>query len=144
MKTSHGTQSVLTDLAGHPEDTHINWSKFAWEHGVPGRNGGQVVKEYAKRNGFDTTRLDNKSNNTPRRRPSKNKLPGKEMSSPCMPPVSKVKQELDVMIETGVIRLGEPVASYTLQRFKISDTGELVMEHRASTTRTVHALAHRL
>ena len=34
------TQSVLTDLAGHPEGTPINWSKFAREHDVPGRNGG--------------------------------------------------------------------------------------------------------
>ena len=28
--------------------------------------------------------------------------------------------------ETGVIQLGEPVAPYTLQRFKVSNTGELV------------------
>ena len=33
---------------------------------------------------------------------------------------------LDEMIETGVIQLGEPVAPYTLQRFKVSNTGELV------------------
>ena len=42
-----------------------------------------------------------------------------------MPPVNKIKQELDEMIETGVIKLGEPVAPYTLQRFKVSNAGEL-------------------
>ena len=42
-----------------------------------------------------------------------------------MPPINKIKQELDEMIETGVIKLGEPVAPYTLQRFKVSNAGEL-------------------
>ena len=42
-----------------------------------------------------------------------------------MPPVNKIKQELDEMIETGVIKLGKPVASYTLQRFQVSNAGEL-------------------
>ena len=102
------TQFVLTDLASHPEGVSINWSKFAREHDVPGRNAGQVVKAFAKKNGIDTVKLDNRSNCTPRRRPSKNKLPGNEISSPCMPPLSKVKQEMHEMIEKGIIRLGEP------------------------------------
>ena len=50
------TQSVLTDLASHPEGVSINWSKFAREHDVPGRNAGQVVKAFAKK--MELTRLN--------------------------------------------------------------------------------------
>lgn len=39
------TNAVLADLRGWPEGKKIVWSKFAAEHNVPGRNGGQVVKQ---------------------------------------------------------------------------------------------------
>ena len=112
------TQAVLTDLAGHPEGVAINWSRFAREHNVPGKNAGQVVKEYAQTMGFDTYRLDQRSDSTPKRRPTKNKLPGMEISAPCMPPVHKIQEKRDKMIENGEIYLGEPIAPYSLTRFR--------------------------
>ena len=120
------TQSVLTDLASFPVGIPINWSKFAREHDVPGRNAGQVVKAFAKKDGIDTFELDNRSNSTPRKRPSKNKLPGNEISSPCMPSLAKVKQEMHEMIMKGIIWLGEPVAPHTIQRFKVTNNGEVI------------------
>ena len=48
------TAAVLHDLQNFPEYEIINWSKFAWEHAVPGKNGGQTVKEFARENGIDT------------------------------------------------------------------------------------------
>ena len=50
-------EKVMTDLREHPTDKPINWSQFAREHGVPGSNGGQVVKEYAQQNGIETVAL---------------------------------------------------------------------------------------
>ena len=35
--------------------TTINWSKVAKEHAIPGKNAGQVVKEFATKQGIDTS-----------------------------------------------------------------------------------------
>lgn len=52
---------VLVDLHQHPQaPPSINWLQFVRDHGVPGRNAGQVVKEFAQTSGIDTTRLDGK------------------------------------------------------------------------------------
>ncbi len=37
-------ENVLNDLRSFPSDTRINWSKFARELNVPGKNNRQVVK----------------------------------------------------------------------------------------------------
>ena len=50
---------VLADLQQcSPAPPSINWQQFAREHGVPGRNSGQVVKEFAKTSGINTEMLD--------------------------------------------------------------------------------------
>jgi len=43
------TQSVLRDLQEWPEGRVINWSEFARLHQVPGKNAGQVMKEFAQK-----------------------------------------------------------------------------------------------
>lgn len=50
---------VLLDLQQHPPAApSINWQQFASQHGVPGQNAGQVVKEFAQKSGIDTEKLD--------------------------------------------------------------------------------------
>jgi len=52
-------QAVLEDLRPQPSaPPAINWQKFANEHNVPGRNCGQVVKEFAMKAGIDTSKLE--------------------------------------------------------------------------------------
>ncbi len=41
-------ENVLEDLRSLSSGTRINWSKFAREHNVPGKNNGQVVKSLLK------------------------------------------------------------------------------------------------
>ena len=41
----------------------INWTRFGEEHSVPGKNKGQVVKEFAKAIGIDTKALDGRKVN---------------------------------------------------------------------------------
>ena len=45
-------QKVLSDLREWPIGTIINWSHFARKHCIPGRNAGQVAKEFAQSNGL--------------------------------------------------------------------------------------------
>ena len=53
---------VLADLHQHLQapPSAINWSQFARNHAVPGKNAGQIVKEFAHTSGIDTSRLDGK------------------------------------------------------------------------------------
>ena len=118
---------MLHDLVNHPEGVRINWSKFAREHNVPGKNGGQVVKQFAKDNNIDTAKLDQRPD-IPRKQPRHVKIPGGETSSPCMPSIEVIKKERDELIAKGVLKLGEPVAPYSLTRFKTTNSGQLIKQ----------------
>ena len=43
-----------------PKSEKINWTKFATEHGISGRNRGQTVKEFAMDNQIDVEELDHR------------------------------------------------------------------------------------
>ena len=66
--------NVLRDLQNWPEDETINWTKFATEHGIPGRNRGQTIKEFAMENDLDVEILDRRPINK-RVRARKLKMP---------------------------------------------------------------------
>ena len=76
--TTHFDQdNVLEDLRNHPTSTKINWSELARKHGVDSKNGGQVIKEFAQKEGIDTCRLECRTEEPkPRMRAQKRKLPG--------------------------------------------------------------------
>ena len=61
-------ETVLADLRAWPIGNIINWSEFAREHDIPGENGEQVAKEFAKENRIDVFALD--------QRPSQNRVIG--------------------------------------------------------------------
>ena len=55
-------ERVLEDLQSHPAaPPPIKWQIFATQHGVPGKNCGQVVKEFAVKSGIDISRLEGQS-----------------------------------------------------------------------------------
>lgn len=64
---SWDTNAVLNDLNQWPEGVRINWSGFAQNRNVPGQNGGQVVKEFARRRNINMFALDQRPD-TPRSR----------------------------------------------------------------------------
>ena len=97
----------------------IVWSKFAAEHDVPGRNGGQVVKELAFHIGIDVYALDGRQPDM-RVRVHKRKPSGGEVSAvPSNPTVKKVKEAWANMITTGMYTLGEPCAPYSLTHYDV-------------------------
>ena len=78
-ETTWDKENVLEDLCSYSADTPINWSKFAREHNVPGKNAGQVVKEFAELSGIDTFQLDQREPGT-RMRARKLKFTGQKVS----------------------------------------------------------------
>ena len=118
------SDAVLEDLRQWPQDVQINWSSFARSHRVPGKNGGQTVKEFAKEHGIDTFTLDKRST-TPRTRPRKCKLPGGEISSPSLPSVKFIQDERDKMINDGTLSIGEPCAPFNVTRYRTTPGGTI-------------------
>ena len=96
-------------LESWPESETINWSRVAREHGITARNGGQIVKEFAAENGFDTAHFDGRRGGR-RMRAKKLKMPGGEISVPCHKTVSMIKLDWEDMIRSGELTLGEPCA----------------------------------
>ena len=92
-KVSWNKEAVLEDLQAHPSSPPaINWLKFAREYIVPGRNGSQVVKEFAVKSGIDISRLEC-GIPRPRIRVCKRTLPGSEISNGSDPTPTTIKEE---------------------------------------------------
>ena len=81
--------------------TKLNWSALARKYNVPGRNGGQVLKEYAQRHGVNTYQLDGLEQQK-RDRQRKLKMPGGEISVPCAGTMEEVKEVWKRQINEGV------------------------------------------
>ena len=103
---------VLEKVSLWPEDKIINWTQLAGECKIEGKNRGQIAKVIAEECGVPASRLVSNRKKSSRR--SKAKLPGNEVSMPCLPTTNIIKEEINSLIETGQLRLGEPCAPYTL------------------------------
>ena len=57
-------EHLLVQLKNWPQGQIINWSALAREFNIPGRNNGQVVKEFAVENGIDVFMLDHRPSTT--------------------------------------------------------------------------------
>ena len=117
--------AALLELETFPEDQTINWSKMARKYSIPQNNGGQVLKEVAKRKGIDVSRLDRRDNTTQRIRRKKKKLTGGEISTPCLPTKQEITKEKHQLVESGEPSLGEPCTPYTIKKSIATSTGEI-------------------
>lgn len=68
-------EGPLDKLKNWPPGETINWSALGREFSIPGKNKGQVVKEFAVENGIDVFQLDHRPANT-RLRARKLKMTG--------------------------------------------------------------------
>lgn len=113
-------------LENFPTDRKINWTSLATELNIPGRNKGQVLKEFASKENFDIQRLEKKdSPSTPRIRRHKKKLTCQEISMPCLPTPKSVKQEKQALIDSGELTLGEPCTPHTITKCLVALDGEV-------------------
>ena len=97
----------MRELENFPPNEKINWTAMARQHNILSKNAGQVLKETAKKHGIDTSRLEHKMDSTPRSRRHKCRLPGGEISIPCLPTVNTIKEEQKQLIISGKLNLGE-------------------------------------
>ncbi len=110
-------ERLETTLRNWPSDKFMNWSAVAKEHGVPGKNAGQVVKEFSKLHDFEITTPKRK----PTKRPCRKKLHGTDISIPANPAVNCVEAEIRDMISSGRFCLGEECTPYTITNYHMID-----------------------
>ena len=116
---------VLLDLQEHPPaPPSINWLQFAKQHGVPGQNAGQIVKEFAQKSGIDTEKLDCRPVNQSRTRVRRRRLVGGEISSAATPTAASVKVEWKKMVLSEELSLGRPCVPYNITKFTARRTEE--------------------
>ena len=85
--------AAMLELKNFPSNENINWSTMAQKYDIPQKNAWQVLKETAVKHGIDTCHLEQKYNTMPRIRKHKCRLPGGEISVPCLPTVTSIKEE---------------------------------------------------
>lgn len=103
-------ENLLMQLKNWPQQQIINWSALAREFNIPGRNNGQVVKEFALKNGIDVFVLDNRPSNT-RLRVRKLGMPEGQIYVPEHRTVEGVKEDWKRMIELGELTFGRAMLS---------------------------------
>ena len=117
---------VIETLQSFSPNEKINWSCMARKMGITLRNGGQVLKEIALKHGIDTSKLEHSnSETTPRIRRSKSKLPGREISMPCLPSQQIITTEKQHLIASGELSIGVPCTPYVLSKSIVNSEGDI-------------------
>ena len=115
---SWDTQQLQSTLENWPAGTAINWSAVGREHGIEGKNAGQIAREFAEARELDVEEI---MSSTPKRkptnRPCKRKLPGTNVSIPSNPPIHAIEAEIKSMITSGRFTLGEECAPFKITKY---------------------------
>ena len=117
---------VVEKLNAWPVDNVLNWSVIARQCNLPGTNAGQKVKELATECGIDLSQYKQMKSSVVRS--SKCKLPGNEISVPSMPTEASLKKDIQNLIDTGELNLGEPCAPYILTKSSVNEEGQIVTD----------------
>ena len=124
---SWNLEEAMTELENFPPDQRVNWSGVARKYNIPGKNAGQVLKETAKKHGINTAALDQRDT-TPRRRSRKCRLTGGEISIPCLPTITQVKEDQKQLILSGQLSVGEACAPFSLTKCTVTNEGNVELE----------------
>lgn len=116
-------EGVLSKLRNWIPGQPINWTAIGREFNVPGRNKGQVVKEFAMENNINVFELDHRPAGV-RMRARKLRMQGGEVSVPTHKTVERIKEDWQKMIESGELTLGEPCYPHTIKKYRVKD-GEI-------------------
>ena len=114
---------ILEKLMEWPPEKAMNWSELGRQSGLTVPNMGQKVKAVATECGIDVALyVGSKSCSS---RLSKSKLPGNEISIPCMPTIATLREDVNHLIDSGKLSMGEPCSHYMVVRSSVCD-GKLV------------------
>ena len=115
----------MRDLQNFPPNTKINWSATARQYDIthkcwadPERNGNQTRHQHI-------SVKESKVETTPRIRRRKCRLPGGEISMPCLPTVRAIKEEEKQLILCGELNIGEPCAPFHCTKSVITEEGNV-------------------
>ena len=115
---------AMDELINLPDGDRLNWSALARKYHVPQKNGGQILKEIAEERGIDVRALD-QQRVTPHQRRCKKRLPGGEISTPCLPTKSEIMNEKKSLVESGELTIGEPCTPYVKTKCIVITEGEI-------------------
>ena len=122
-------EEALALLHAHPPHKKINWSETSRNLNIPNKNAGQVLKEFAMQQGFNTPAMECQNETPPsRHRKSKKKLPGGEISTPALPKPEAIAEEKRQLIASGQLSIGEPCSPYTLTKHVVSSDGDVLVK----------------
>ena len=99
-KPEWDSEAVLDEARQWPKDKPMNWTAFARKHHIPGRNCGQVVKEFCRQNKVDVLQLEGRTE--PRRpmRPRYLKF-GCGVSFAVQKNISEIKEDIRQAVNEG-------------------------------------------
>ena len=117
--------AAILELQNFPPNEKINWSQMARKYKIPHKNAGQVLKETAISHGVDSSSLEQNCNTTPRIRRHKCRVSGGEISMPCLPTVSTIREEQKQLILSGELNIGEPCAPFHLTKSVVTNEGDV-------------------
>lgn len=122
-------ESLLTEARSWTDKDSINWSELARKYHVPGKNGGQSVKEFLKDHMIPAASIGQQEGRTPRRK--RKTLPG-GLPFPMQRSSSFHKQQVMRKIESSEIDLGDPVVPTLVRSFKYNKKENVVVESQST------------
>ena len=114
---------AMDELRNLPDGEKINWSAMARKYNIPQKNGGQILKALANEKGIDVSKLD-QQRVTPHQR-CKKRLPGGEISTPCLPTKEEIVDEKKRLVQSGELTIGEPCTPYVVTKCNVNAEGEI-------------------
>ena len=114
---------AMEELRNLPNGEKINWSAMARKYNIQQKNGGQILKELAEEKGIDVSKLD-QQRVTPHQRRCKKRLPGGEISTPCLPTKGEIVDEKKRLVQSGELTIGEPCTPYIVTKCNVNTVGE--------------------
>lgn len=101
----------MTHKSSHQDRPLIGLNLIRSIHGVPGMNGGQVVKDFAASNGINTNALDNRTPSC-QVHVQKKQMPGGEISIPVTPTTTDIQEEWLAKIESGMFLVSPALRTF--------------------------------
>ena len=96
---------IVAYLKEYSDDKPVVWSTLARKFDIKTTNGGHMIKQLAIKSGLNVEALQGKGERGPRKRVQKKKA-STYVPVPCMPSLSKLKENINDLIDNGTLCLG--------------------------------------
>ena len=124
-------QSLLHEARSWQPDKSVNWSQLAKKYKILKQNGGQIIKEWLKKQNIPAANRQQREQRKIRR--ARRTLPG-SIPFPMPRPQSYQKQLLQKQVQSGTILVGEKVVETQYSSFKVDTTTNSVLQLNCKLT----------